>query len=84
MSESPFSPSKHCLEINKTDKSGVFNCPGSSSSSSIVEIFTTTTTNTTTQPGLFIPGRNNIKQSVKKETSLVGGKSLWKITMENH
>ena len=73
--QSLFSPPQTtALELTKTDRSDVFNCPGISSSSSVAEVFATTT-NTTTKPGLFIPGRDNIKQPVKNVTSSVGGKS---------
>ena len=72
MSESPFSPTNHCFGINKIDKSDVLNCPSSSASSSTTKVFTAT--NTITKPGLFTPGRDSIKQSVKTGTSLVGEK----------
>ena len=51
-------------------------------SSTTANVFATTT-NTITKPGLFIPGRDSIKQPVKTRTSLVGGKfkiEQWKIT----
>ena len=51
----------------------VLNCPSSSASSSAPKVFKTTT-NTITKPGLFIPGRDIIKQLVKTGTSLVGEK----------
>ena len=82
MSEFPFSPSNHRFGINKINRSDVLNCPRSSARSSTAKVFITTT-NTITKPGLFIPGRESIKQSVKTETSLVGGKfkiKEWKIT----
>ena len=58
----------------------VLNCPSSSASSSTPKVFKTTT-NTITKPGLFIPGRDIIKQLVKTGTSLMGEKQ-WKIKME--
>ena len=82
MSESPFLPTNHCFGINKIDRSDVLNCLSSSASFSIAKVFTTTT-NKITKPGLFIPGRDSIKQSVKTGTSFVGGKfkiKQWKIT----
>ena len=65
--------------INRSD---IINCPNSSANPSTAKAFTTTTT-TITKPGLFIPERDNIKQSIKTGTSLVGGKfktKQWKIT----
>ena len=82
MSESFFSPSNHGFEINKNDRSGVLNEPGNSASSSTAKLFATTT-NKITKPGLFIPGRDNIKQSLKTGTFLVDWKfkiKQWKIT----
>ena len=82
MSESPSSLSNHCFGINKINRSDILNYPNSSASLSTAKVFKTTT-NTIPKPGLFIPGRGNIKQSVKTGTSLVGGKfkiKQWKIT----
>ena len=82
MSKSPFSPSKHCFGKNKIDRSDVLNYRSSSASSFTAKVFTTTI-NAITKPGLFIPGRDTINQSVKTGTSLVGGKfkiKQWKIT----
>ena len=81
MSESPFLPANHCFGINKIERS-VLNCPSSSGSSSTAKIFTTTP-NAITKPGLPIPGRDSIKQSVKTGISLEDGKfkiKQWKIT----
>ena len=73
MSESPFSPSNHCFRINKTDRSHSLNFSSSSASSPVAKKFTATT-NTIPKPGLFIPGRDSIKHTVKTGTSLVGEK----------
>ena len=82
MLESPFSPSNHCFIINKIDRYDAFNCPSSSPGLYTAKVFTTAT-NTITKLGLFILGRDSIKQSVKTRTSLVPGKfkvKQWKIT----
>ena len=82
MPESSFSLSNHRFGINKIDKSDVLNCPSSSACSSTAKVFTTTT-NTITKPSLFIPSRDNIKQSIETGTSLVGQNfkiKQWKIS----
>ena len=82
MSESPFSPSNHWFGINRIDRFDVLNCPNSSASSPTATLFTTSA-NIITKPGLFIPDRYSIKQSVKTVTTLVGGKlkvKQWHIT----
>ena len=82
MSESPFLPANHCFGINKIERSDVLNCPSSSASSSTAKIFTIAP-NAITKPGLPIPGRDSIKQSVKTGISLEDRKfkiKQWKIT----
>ena len=75
MLESPFSPSNHCFGSNKIDRSDVHNCPSRSASSTSAWIFTTiTATNTIFKLGLFIPGKDSMKQCVKTGTSFVSAK----------
>ena len=50
ISESSFSPSNHCFEIEKIDRFDVLNFPSSSTSSSTAKVFTITT-NIITKPG---------------------------------
>ena len=73
MTESLYSPSNHCFRINAIDRSDVLNCPSSSANASTDKVFATTT-NTITKPGLFIPIRDSIKQSIKTGISFVGRK----------
>ena len=82
MSESPFSPSNHCFRINKTDRSHALNFSSSSASSPVAKTFTART-NTIPKPGLFIPGRDSIKQGLSKQELLWWVKNL-ALTMKDH
>ena len=61
MSESSFSPSKHCFEIDKIDRFDVLNFPSSSTSSCTAKVYTITT-NTITKPGFDSVGSDSIKK----------------------